>query len=53
MKIETSHHELISVYLFFFTGSGKDLWSRTADKTERSCCGGAVVFWQVPRINCR
>lgn len=37
----------------YLSGSGKDLWGRTADKTKRPCGGSSVVFWQVPRVNSR
>lgn len=46
-----SKHKLIrSDYL---SGSGQDLWGRTADQTKRPCSGSSVVFWQVPRVNSR
>ena len=37
----------------YLSGSGKDLWGRTADKTKRPCSGSSVVFWQVPRVDSR
>lgn len=46
----SKHRLMRSDYL---SGSGKDLWGRTADKAERPCSGSPVVFWQVPRVNSR
>ena len=46
----SKHRLMRSDYL---SGSGKDLWGRTADKAERPCSGSPVVFRQVPRVDSR